>query len=260
MSRLSGKVAIVTGAARGNGRAIATRFAAEGASVVVADVREPEPAFTDPAMVFHRTDITRSDEIKALVDFTVERFGRLTTLVNNAGIEIEAGERTVETLTEDEWDKVLGVNLRGAFLCCKHAIAPMRENGGGSIVNLGSISGFLGEHGMPAYNASKGGLHMLTRSVAVDHGPEGIRCNAICPGWILTDMTTQLFDHVADRAAAEAHIIAQHPVGRFGQPEDIANMALWLASDESGFATGQFFTMDGGLTATSPLDTRVPYS
>ena len=228
--------------------------------MVVADVREPDPALTDAAMVFHRTDITRSDEVKALVDFTVERFGKLDTLVNNAGIEIEKGDRTVETVTEDEWDRVFAVNLRGVFLCCKHAIAPMRENGGGSIVNLGSISGFFGEHAMPAYTASKGGVHMLTRAVAVDHGPEGIRCNAICPGWILTEMTTQLFDHVKDRAAAEAHIVAQHPVRRFGRPEDIANMALWLASDESGFATGQFFTIDGGLTAASPLDTRVPYA
>ena len=257
MNRLSGKVAIVTGAARGNGRAIATRLAAEGASVVCADVREPEPAYDHDAMVFQRADITRSDEIKALVDFTVQRFGRLTTLVNNAGIEIEEGTFTAETLPEDVWDRVINVNLRGVFLCSKYAIAAMRDSGGGSIVNLGSISGFFGEHGMPAYNASKGAVHMLTRSIAVDHGPDGIRCNAICPGWILTDMTTQLFENATDRDAAERHVISQHPVGRFGQPEDIANMALWLVSDESSFASGQFFTVDGGLTATTPLDVRI---
>ena len=258
MDRLSGKVAIVTGAARGNGRGIATLFAAEGASVVCADVRKPEPAYDNDAMVFQKADITRSVEVKALVDFTVERFGRLDTMVNNAGIEIEGGTYTAETLPEDVWDKVINVNLSGVFLGAKHAIPAMRESGGGSIINLGSISGFFGEHGMPAYNASKGGVHMLTRSIAVDHGPDGIRCNAICPGWILTEMTTQLFDHAADRQAAERHVINQHPVGRFGHPEDIANMALWLASDESSFASGQFFTMDGGLTAASPLDTRIP--
>ena len=258
MDRLSEKVAIVTGAARGNGRAIATLFAAEGANVVVADVREPEPAFSGDALIFHRTDITQSDEVEQLVEFTVERFGRLDTLVNNAGIEIEGGNRTVETLSQDEWDQIHNVNLRGVFLGCKHAIAPMRKNGGGSIINLGSISGFFGDRGMPAYNATKGGVHMLTRCVAVDHGADGIRCNAICPGWIMTDMTAGLFEHVADRDAAERHISAQHPVGRFGRPEDIANMALWLASDESGFASGQFFTIDGGLTAAAPLDTRIP--
>ena len=130
------------------------------------------------------------------------------------------------------------MNLRSMFLCSKHAIPKMCENGGDAIINLGSIAGFLADPGMPAYNASKAGVHMLTRSIAVDHGAEGIRCNAICPGWIMTDMTSQLFDHVADRAEEERRVAAQHPVGRFGRPEDIAKMALWLASDEGEFASG----------------------
>ena len=252
MNRLSEKVAVVTGGARGNGRAIATLFAAEGAKVVVADVNEPEPAYGEETVVFHRADVSESSEVKALVDFTFGRFGRLDTLVNNAGIEIEGGKNVV-TLSEEIWDRVINVNLRSMFLCSKHAIPKMCENGGGAIINLGSIAGFLADPGMPAYNASKAGVHMLTRSIAFDHGVEGIRCNAICPGWIMTDMTSQLFDHVADRAEEERRVAAQHPVGRFGRPEDIAKMALWLASDEGEFASGQFFTIDGGLTAASPV-------
>ena len=258
MARLSGKTAIVTGGARGNGRATAELFSAQGADVVVADVLVPAPDFAADGPVFHRADISNAAEVESLIDFAIDRFGKLDVLVNNASIEIEEASRTVETLTEEEWDRIHGVNLRGVFLCCKYAIAPMRENGGGSIINLGSISGFLADRQMPAYNASKGGVHMLTRSVAVDHGPDGIRCNAICPGWIMTAMTSQLFDDVPDREATERRLIDQHPVRRFGTPEDIANMALWLASDESGFASGQFFTVDGGLTAASPIDSRIP--
>ena len=254
MNRLSDKVAIVTGAARGNGRAIATRFAAEGAKVVVADVRDPNPDFSDDGLVFHHTDVSDSSQVKDMVAATVERFGRLDTLVNNAGIEIENGYKTVVTLSEDDWDKIHNVNLRGMFLCSKYAIPAMSENGG-VIINIGSIAATLADPGMPAYNAAKAGVHMLTRAIAVDHGSQGIRCNAIAPGWIMTDMTASLFDDVDDREAAQRQVAAQHPVGRFGRPQDVANMALWLASDESEFASGQIFTLDGGLTAGSPVAT-----
>ena len=254
MSRLSDKVAIVTGAARGNGRAIATRFAAEGAKVVVADVSDPDPPFSNDALVFHRTDVSNAGQVQEMVAATVERFARLDTLVNNAGIEIENGQKTVVTLSEDDWDKIHNVNLRGMFLCSKYAIPAMAKNGG-VIINIGSIAATLADPGMPAYNAAKAGVHMLTRAIAVDHGAQGIRCNAIAPGWIMTEMTASLFDGVDDREEAERQVAAQHPVGRFGRPKDVANMALWLASDESEFASGQIFTLDGGLTAGSPVAT-----
>ena len=255
MNRLEGKSAIVTGGARGNGRAIADLFAAEGARVLVGDMREPTPAFTHEGMLFLETNVTRSDDVEALVDKAMRKFGRLDVLVNNAGIETEGGNQTVVTISEEQWNSILDVNLRGPFLGCKHAILRMGENGGGSIINLGSIAASQSDPGMPAYNASKAAIVSLTRSVAVDHGADGIRCNAICPGWIMTDMTAGLFDHLSDkeRGLVEKRLKRQHPVGRFGEASDVANLALWLASDDSAFASGHSFTIDGGLTAGSPV-------
>ena len=251
MGRLAGKSALVTGGTRGIGRAIAERFAAEGAAVVVCGRSVPMGWPQDAPIRFRQADVARESEVAALIDFAVAQQGGLDILVNNAGIEIE--KAIVET-SEEDWDRLMGVNLKGVFLCCKHAIPQMRARGGGSIVNLGSVSGQLADHHMPAYNASKSGVHGLTRGIAVDHGPEGIRCNAICPGWIETEMLSQTFSVAADPEAARAAAVERHPVRRLGRPEDIANMALWLASDESGFANGQLFTLAGGLTAGSPID------
>ena len=250
MNRLEGKVTIVTGGARGNGRAITELFATEGARVVVGDIREPTPRFTHDAVLFLETDVSRSDHVKALVDKAVAEFDRLDVLVNNAGIEIEGGQ-TVVTLSEERWNSTLDVNLRGQFLGCKHAIPRIIENGGGSIINMGSTSASLSDPGMPAYNASKAAVVSLTRSVAIDHGAEGIRCNVICPGWTRTEMTAGVLDHLSEEE--EKRLKRRHPVGRFGEPSDVANMALWLASDDSAFASGQSFTLDGGLTAGSPI-------
>ena len=255
MGRLENKVAIVTGGARGNGRAIAERFAAEGARVAVCDVIAPELPFPGDAMVFRHADVANGANVHSLIDATLDAFGGLDVLVNNAGIEIEQAKKTIDQVSEEEFDAIIGVNLKGVFLCSKYAIEPMRARGGGSIINVGSISGFVADHRMPVYNASKGGVHMLTRAVAVDNGVDGIRCNAVCPGWILTEMTEALFVDAPDPAAAEQAALAHHPVGRMGTPDDIANMTLWLASDESDFVTGQFFTVDGGLLAGSPIDT-----
>jgi NAD(P)-dependent dehydrogenase (short-subunit alcohol dehydrogenase family) len=259
MARLEGKIAIVTGGTGGIGRAIVERFAAEGARVVAADRNDPDPPFGEGggAPVYQETDVTNAADVRALMDVTMARFGSLDVLVNNAGIEIEDGEKTIEETTEEEWNHLIDTNLKGVFLCTKYAIAPMRAKGGGSIINTGSISGFVADHKMPAYCASKGGVHMLTRCTAIDHGADGIRCNAVCPGWIMTEMTKKLFRKFPDPRAAEQGSVALHPVGRLGLPEDIANMALWLASDESGFTSGQFFTVDGGLTAASPIDTSM---
>jgi meso-butanediol dehydrogenase/(S,S)-butanediol dehydrogenase/diacetyl reductase len=169
-------------------------------------------------------------------------------LVNNAGVQVE---KTVADSTDADWDLVMGVNARGVFNCCRAFIPLMPA--GASIINIGSISGKVADPSMALYNASKAFVHGLTRSIAVDHGPD-IRCNAICPGWIETGMLDAGFDLARDPAKAKQDALARHATRRFGKPADIAAMAVWLASDEAGFATGQLFTVDGGMTAASPLN------
>ena len=191
-------------------------------------------------------DVSDSAALKGVVEQTLERFGKLNILVNNAGVEID---KTVEDTEEEEWDWLIDINLKGVFLGCKYAIAPLRAAGGGSIINIGSYDGFAADPGMAAYCASKGGVHALTRAVAVDHGKDGIRCNVICPGWIRTEMMDQYLASQSSADDALEAIVRQHPIGRLGEPEDIANLALWLASDESSFATGQLYVHDGGMTA-----------
>jgi NAD(P)-dependent dehydrogenase (short-subunit alcohol dehydrogenase family) len=251
MGRLAGKTAIVTGGTRGIGRAVATRFVAEGARVVVTGRSEPAEAFapSENGPLFQRADVADSAQAKLAIDFTIARFGALHILVNNAGVSIE---KTIEHTTEEEWDSVIGINLKGVFLCCKHAIAPLRRAGGGVIINIGSYDGFQADPGLAAYSASKGGVHALSRAIAVDHGKDGIRCNVICPGWIRTGMMERYLASQAEAADAEAAIVRQHPIGRLGRPADIASLAVWLASDEASFATGQLFVHDGGLTAHAP--------
>ncbi|MDH3690256.1 MAG: glucose 1-dehydrogenase [Gammaproteobacteria bacterium] len=256
MGKLEGKTAIVTGGTRGIGRAIVERFVREGAHVVVAGRGELRLPFTTGAdrVDFQRADVSMSEDVVRLIQYASDRTKRLDILINNAGIEME---KTVEHTTEDEWDQLMGVNLKGVFLCSKYAIPHMRQQGGGVIINLASISALVADKGLAAYNASKAGVTGLTRSIAVDHGEDGIRCNAICPGWIETDMLKQTFSVAADPEAARRAAISRHPVGRLGCPEDIANMALWLSCDESEFVTGQCFTADGGLIAGSPVDPAV---
>jgi NAD(P)-dependent dehydrogenase (short-subunit alcohol dehydrogenase family) len=169
-------------------------------------------------------------------------------LVNNAGVQVE---KTVVESSDADWDLVMGANARGVFNMCRAFIPLMSE--GGSIINIGSISGNVADPSMALYNASKAFVHGLTRSVAVDHGPD-VRCNAICPGWIETGMLEAGFDLAHDPDKARADALARHAARRFGKPVDIASMAVWLASDDAGFATGQLFTIDGGMTAASPLN------
>lgn len=163
-------------------------------------------------------------------------------------------EKSVTESTDADWDLVIGANCRGVFNCCRAFIPTMKS--GGSIINIGSISGKVADPSMALYNASKAFVHGLTRSIAVDHGPS-LRCNAICPGWINTGMLEAAFELAKDPVAARQDALARHPVRRFGEPDDIASMAVWLASDEASFATGQFFTVDGGMTAASPLNPGV---
>ncbi len=241
--RLRGKSALVTGGRRGIGRGIVEAFLAEGAEVTTCG-RGARPEGLPPACGWVRADVARREAVEAMM----EELGVLDILVNNAGVQLE---RTVTESSDADWDLVIGVNCRGVFNCCRAAIPRMRK--GGAIINIGSISGWHADASMALYNASKAFVHGLTRSVAVDHGPD-IRCNAICPGWIGTGMLEAGFDLARDPVAARHDALARHPVRRFGEPGDIAAMAVWLASDEAGFATGQMFTIDGGLTAASPIN------
>ena len=240
---LKNKTALVTGGRQGIGRGIADRFAAEGAQVTITG-RGDRP--TDFPAHFDWLGCDVSDG--AAVADLATHFDGLDILVNNAGVQIE---KTVLDTSDADWDRLMGANAKGVFLMCRAFIPRMAA--GGSIINIGSISGTTADPGLAIYNASKAFVHGLTRSIAVDHGP-AVRCNAICPGWIMTDMAEAAFEVAEDPAAAQADALARHPAGRFGQPSDIAAMATWLASEESTFATGQLFTIDGGMTAASPLN------
>ena len=202
-------------------------------------------------MRWHETDVSDSTAADALIASAVEHWGKLDVLVNNAGVQIE---KSIADTTDDEFDSVMDVNVRGVFNCARAAVRQIKSQpGGGAIINIGSIAGDSADHGMAVYNASKGAVHALTRAIAVDHGRDGIRCNAIAPGWIATELADAAFDLADDPEAARHEAVRQHPVGRLGLPADVANLAVWLASDESHFASGSVYTIDGGLTAQSPI-------
>ncbi len=238
--RLAGKSAFVTGGSQGIGRGIVDAFQREGALVTTCG-RGPRPDGLPEEVTWLELDVSDPSAVNAIAAPT-------DILVNNAGVQVE---KTVAVSTDEDWDLVMGVNARGVFNCCR-AFIPMIP-AGGSIINIGSISGNVADPSMALYNASKAFVHGLTRSIAVDHGPD-IRCNAICPGWIETGMLDAGFELATDPAKAKQDALARHAVRRFGKPADIAAMAVWLASDEAGFATGQLFTVDGGMTAASPLN------
>ena len=240
---LDGKTALVTGGRQGIGRGIADRFAAEGASVALTG-RGERPDDLPSHFAWTACDVSDAAAVEALA----AGFDGLDILVNNAGVQIE---KTVTDTTDEDWNLLMGANAKGVFLMCRALIPRMAE--GGSIINIGSISGQTADPGLALYNASKAFVHGLTRSIAVDHGPH-VRCNAICPGWIMTGMADAAFAVASDPGMAKTDALARHPAGRFGQPSDIAAMAAWLASDQSGFTTGQCFVVDGGLTAASPLN------
>lgn len=245
--RLAGKTALITGGRQGIGRAIVDVMVAEGANVMTCG-RGSRPTDLTNDVFWLQTDVSDHKQIAALAAAVEREFGELSILVNNAGVQVE---KTVLESSDSDWDAVVGVNCQGVFLCCRELIPLMTQ--GGSVINIGSISGRVADPGMALYNASKAFVHGLTRSIAVDHG-DRIRCNAILPGWIMTGMADAAFSVASDPAAAKKDALARHPTGRFGQPEDIAKIALWLASDEADFANGQCFTVDGGMTAASPLN------
>lgn len=245
---MTGHTAIVTGGSRGIGRAIAERLAADRANVVTCG-RGTRPDDLPEHMVWVQADVSNSADATRLIETANRAFGRVTLLVNNAGVQVE---KTVADSDDADWDLVMNVNCKGVFNMCRAALVDMTVHGG-NIINIGSISGMVADPSMALYNASKAFVHGLTRSIAVDHGPK-VRCNAIRPGWIMTEMAEDGFALANDPEAAMADALARHPVGRFGIPDDIANMVAWLASDESTYVTGECFTVDGGMTAASPLN------
>jgi NAD(P)-dependent dehydrogenase (short-subunit alcohol dehydrogenase family) len=245
--QLSGKVALVTGGRKGIGAAIVERFVLEGAKVVTCG-RGARPSDMAPNIDWVQADVSCTTQISKLKDHVATHYGGLDILVNNAGVQIE---KTLVDTSDDDWDILMGANAKGVFNAIRSLLPIMAS--GGSIINMGSVSGSAADPGLALYNASKAFVHGLTRSVAVDHGPS-IRCNAICPGWIMTAMADNAFAVANNPVAAKQDALVRHPAGRFGTPADIANMALWLASNESQFVTGQLFTVDGGLTASSPLN------
>lgn len=247
----AGKVAFVTGAANGIGRATALAFAREGTRVVVADVSEQGNQETahmieeqgDRALAV-RCDVTQVEDVKAALEKTIEAFGRLDFAFNNAGVEQKKLAPTAE-LDEAEWDRILNIDLRSVFLCMKYEIPLILKQGGGAIVNTSSGAGVIGIKGNPAYTAAKHGVIGLTRSAALDYAAQNIRVNAVCPGYIDTTMMDRFTGSTAE---GRAKVIAEEPVGRMGTPEEIAAAVVWLCSDAAAFVVGHAMVIDGGQT------------
>jgi meso-butanediol dehydrogenase / (S,S)-butanediol dehydrogenase / diacetyl reductase len=245
---LAGRCAVVTGVGSGLGQAIAREFAAEGALVVGCDVNDPAGEATmDGIGTYLHADVSREADVEALIAAAVERHGRLHVMVNNAAVQIE--QELAET-TEEQLDRILGVNLKGVFFGCKHAVRAMRPAGGGAIVNIASILGLVGDGILAAYCAAKGGVLGITRATAVQYGRDGIRCNAVCPGDIDTPLVQAYFDTAEDPAALRAEVSAEYPLARIAEPREIARAVVFLAGEDASFMSGQPLVVDGGLLAT----------
>jgi NAD(P)-dependent dehydrogenase (short-subunit alcohol dehydrogenase family) len=251
--QLTGKVALVTGGASGIGRATALTFAREGAKLVVADMHEEGGQQTVHMIrenggdaTFVQVDVSRAIEVEAMVSATVETYGRLDCAHNNAGIGSRPRVRLHE-LSEEGWDQVMSINLKGVWLCMKYELIQMLQQGNGAIVNTASIMGLVGSWSRSgAYNASKHGVVGLTKTAALEYATAGIRVNAVCPGYIRTPL---IADALTSNPEMEAQIIARHPVGRMGRPEEIAEAVVWLCSAAASFVTGHTMTVDGGYVA-----------
>jgi NAD(P)-dependent dehydrogenase (short-subunit alcohol dehydrogenase family) len=255
MRWLEGKTAIVTGAGNGMGRATAILFAEEGANVVVADVDEAgghsavaEIKASGANALFVRCDVSSEAQVMHLMQATIQHFGALHTIFNNAGIEQPQTPST--DVTEELFERVIGVNLKGTFFCCKHAIPHLLAAGGGTIVNNSSVSAFANVGGNISYGASKGAIMSLTRILAIEYALKNIRVNAICPGVIDTPMNQRNLDKAADQEAVRQRWMSSTPIGRMGTPLEIARTVLYLASEMSSFTTGVGLLIDGGRVAT----------
>jgi len=250
MSRLANKTALITGAGTGIGRAIALAYLREGARVALVGRRkEPLEAIAreaGDAVLVLTGDVSKQADIDHLLAETAARFGGLHVLVNNAGV-LHIG--TAEQITEAEWDETFAINVRGLWLLSRAVLPYMRKVGGGSIVNVASVLGINGARNRASYAPSKGAVILLTKCMAIDHGAENIRVNAICPSFIETDLTAEVIRKAPDPSAVRRERIGVHPIGRLGQPEDIAGLAVYLASDESSWVTGATMPVDGGYLA-----------
>ncbi|HUE52659.1 MAG TPA: SDR family oxidoreductase [Terriglobales bacterium] len=249
-SRLKDKITMVTGAGSGIGRACALALASEGARVALIGRRKDRleavaREIGNNALVV-AADVSKKPDIDRMVEQTVANFGGLNILVNNAGV-LHAG--TVEQVTEQQWDETFNVNVRGVWLLSRAVLPQLRKAGGGSIINIASVLGINGVRNRACYAPSKGAVVLLTKCMAIDHGHENIRVNAICPAFVETDLTAAVLRKAPDPEAMRRERISAHPIGRLGQPEDIAGMAVYLASDESSWVTGAVFPVDGGYLA-----------
>ena len=249
--KLEGKVALITGGSSGIGRAAAMAFARAGARVVLGNRRVPEGEETVKSVndaggeaTLVKTDVTKAAEVEALVTAAVEAYGRLDCAFNNAGTT-GVMARTAEC-TEENWDTIMNLNLKGVWLCMKYEILQMLKRGGGAIVNNASVAAMVGLRGGPAYSASKGGVIQLTRTAALEYAQKGIRVNAVCPGYVLTPMTE---GHLKENPEFEAQIKKYQPLGRLGSTEEVAEAVVWLCSDAASFITGHPLVIDGGSLA-----------
>jgi NAD(P)-dependent dehydrogenase (short-subunit alcohol dehydrogenase family) len=259
--KLTGRVAIVTGAASGIGRASAIAFAREGAKVVVVDKNNEGGEGTVSAIAadgheayFARVDVSKEADLKRMIEDTVARWERIDILFNNAGVLLV---RPIEEMTEEEWDRVMSINVKAAFFAIKHVAPHMRRGGGGAILNTGSIASLTGQVGTPAYSASKGAIALLTKSLALDLGRDKIRVNCICPGITNTPM---LREHLGQGSEGEARIrarLSRVPLGDILTPEDVARAALYLVSDDSAGITGVLHLVDGGLLAAAEFNQQL---
>ena len=253
MTRLAGKTALITGGGTGIGRACALLFAREGARVALVG-RRAEPLSAVAAEIYNAggealavaCDVTKANDVERAIQNTVARFGRLDVVVNNAGTVVPG---TAEETSEAHWDRMVNVNLKGTFLVSRAALGELRKQGGGSIINIGSVLGLVGMKHRVAYAAAKGGVTQLTKAMALDHAHEKIRVNCICPAIIDTPLIDQLASRQPDPDTFRRTRAEQIPLGRVGQPDDVAHLALFLASDESSWMTGVALPLDGGFTA-----------
>jgi NAD(P)-dependent dehydrogenase (short-subunit alcohol dehydrogenase family) len=260
--RLPGKITLITGAGSGIGRAIAELFAREGARIGInychnqvgaaETLRRVEVAGSDGLLL--KADVSREAEVEEMIEQLVEHFGRIDILVNNSGIGTSKSPDRVAEILEEDWDRVLAVNLKGVMLTSKHVLPVMMRQARGTIINVSSIRGLLGNPNLASYCASKGGVVLLSKQMALDYARNGIRVNAICPGFVLTEMLEGYINKQADPQGARTSFADMSPLGRIGRPEEIAAAALFFASEASSFVTGVALPVDGGYTAYGMRD------